>query len=311
MTLAEAMGYLFRAATMNGSSKLNWRAAVVQSFPVLRKLFKQNPSQTVKIAQRTLDGSTITLVRARRAALRSQPSEGPKDFLTLMLEARKKLPDPSGQTHVLVPMTDEEVRDQTNNFLGAGYEATANLICYAIHLLAKNPETQEKLFAEIERSDTKRPDLEDVSSSALPYAHAIALETLRLFPAGPPMTRECERSCYLNDEFIPKGTRIQIPTFGLHRTAFDDSEIFKPERFLTDYRYGGYKPFGDGPRVCPAEKYALMHLKIALVRLCSVFQFSESVRHPQHTLSMVLTLALSPTDGVWVRFFKRTRHGDC
>lgn len=97
------------------------------------------------------------------------------------------------------------------------------------------------------------------------------------------------------DIVIEKGTRIMIPTLGLHRDGdhYPDAEKFDPERFSDENRKSivpfTYIPFGEGPRICIGKKLSLtVSLKLYLVFLfyfvCdsytyynNIFMFQECV----------------------------------
>ena len=60
---------------------------------------------------------------------------------------------------------------------------------------------------------------------------------------------------------IPKGTRVLIPVFGIHRdpNIYPDPDKFDPERFDEDAAAARHPmtflPFGDGPRNCIGKIY--------------------------------------------------------
>lgn len=87
---------------------------------------------------------------------------------------------------------------------------------------------------------------------------SIVSETLRKYPIGTVLLRECTQTYQFPDLsfVIEKGTRILVPVYALHHDPkyFQDPEIFDPERFSSTNKAkivpGTYLPFGDGPRVC-------------------------------------------------------------
>nr|KAF6266839.1 cytochrome P450 family 3 subfamily A member 7 [Myotis myotis] len=70
-----------------------------------------------------------------------------------------------------------------------------------------------------------------------------------------------------------------VPSFILHRdsTYWPDPEEFRPERFskknqdsINPYTY---MPFGSGPRNCIGMRFAIMNMKLAIVRVLQNFSF--------------------------------------
>lgn len=67
----------------------------------------------------------------------------------------------------------------------AGYETTSTAISYALYELARNPQVQQKLQAEVDGFGRERqPSYEDLSS--FPYAEAVFSEGMRLHPPVTP-----------------------------------------------------------------------------------------------------------------------------
>ena len=70
-------------------------------------------------------------------------------------------------------------------FQCAGYETTSTAISYALYELARNPEVQRKLQAEVDAFGRERqPSFDDLSS--FPYAEAVFHESMRLHPPVTP-----------------------------------------------------------------------------------------------------------------------------
>ena len=69
--------------------------------------------------------------------------EGKKDILSLLVRARK------GETKDGYRLSDDALVDQVLTFLGAGHETTASGLAWALYLLAKHPDVQDKLRAEL------------------------------------------------------------------------------------------------------------------------------------------------------------------
>ena len=80
--------------------------------------------------------------------------------------------------------------------------------------------------------------------------------------------------------FVRKGTSIQFNFFALHRRAEvfgADAETFRPERW--DGLHIGswdFLPFIGGPRLCPAQQMALMHVRFVVARILRKFERMEN-----------------------------------
>ncbi|KAI0974684.1 cytochrome P450 [Xylaria arbuscula] len=135
--------------------------------------------------------------------------------------------------------SDEELVDQLMTFLAAGHETTASGMTWAIYELAKRPEIQEKLRAEIrERLPSVDSDasITSLGIDHMPYLNAVCNEVLRFYAPVPMMLRDAARDTTVVGHVIPKGTRIMLSPWA---TNFDkelwgpDANEFVPERWLT------------------------------------------------------------------------------
>ena len=58
------------------------------------------------------------------------------------------------------------------------------------------------------------------------------------------------------------------------RTAVEDGEVFRPERFLEEgYGSSQWLPFGIGPHACIGNKFAFSEMKILISNLIKNFKF--------------------------------------
>nr|XP_043636865.1 xanthotoxin 5-hydroxylase CYP82C4-like [Erigeron canadensis] len=165
-----------------------------------------------------------------------------------------------------------------------GSESTAETLTWALSLLLNNPRVLKAAQKELEDHVGKNKWVEESDIKNLTYLQAIVKETLRMYPPGPLAgPREAIEKCYIGGYHVPKGTRLIVNVWKLHRDpqVWADPNDFKPERFLekhSNINYQGqnfeYIPFSSGRRMCPASTFALQVIHLTLARLLQGFDYS-------------------------------------
>lgn len=228
-------------------------------------------------------------IEARR---KSGPQDTP-DLLDLLLTASD--PETGRQ------MTTAELRDNLLTFIVAGHETTALTLSWALYLCAFDQEVQAKARDEAQAALGTRPATQD-DLAALPYITAIIEETLRLYPPAALVSRTARQEDMLCGREIRQGDTVMIPIYALHRShmLWDSPDSFQPERFLGGNKPErfAYLPFGDGPRVCIGQSFAMQEAVIILASLLARFRFVPAWDHPPKP---VMLLTLRPEGGVWLK----------
>ncbi|MET9803895.1 cytochrome P450 [Streptomyces sp. NPDC006368] len=205
------------------------------------------------------------IVEERRA--RGADATG-EDLLTLLAQAGS---DEDGS------LDASEIRDQVLVFLLAGHETTATSLAFALHLLARHPEQQERARAEAARVLAGRtPSAADLE--ALPYLTMVLKETMRLYPAGPVIGRRAVDATVIDGHAIPAGANVIVAPWVTHRHPryWDDPERFDPERFTPAReqerpRYAWF-PFGGGPRACIGRHFSMLESVLALAMIVQEYE---------------------------------------
>ncbi|XP_038550138.1 cytochrome P450 2F3-like [Micropterus salmoides] len=175
---------------------------------------------------------------------------------------------------------DNLVSTVMNLFLG-GTETTSSTIRYALSVLIKHPNIQEKMQQEIDTviGQDRCPSMEDRKS--LPFTNAVIHEVQRFLDIVPfSLPHYALQDISFRGYTIPKGTVI-VPL--LHSVLKEEKQwatpwSFNPEHFLD--QNGNFKknpaflPFSAGKRACAGESLARMELFIFLVSLLQHFTFS-------------------------------------
>ncbi|GLG92377.1 Cytochrome P450 4C1 [Gryllus bimaculatus] len=81
-------------------------------------------------------------------------------------------------------LSDMDIREEVDTFLFEGHDTTSSGIAFAIFLLSKHPDVQEKIYEELESIfDTSKPISPTISElSELKYLEMVIKESLRLYP---------------------------------------------------------------------------------------------------------------------------------
>ncbi|CAO2630212.1 Cytochrome P450 3A13 [Lemmus lemmus] len=215
------------------------------------------------------------------------------DFLQLMINSQNSKGKEYHQG-----LSDLEIVAQSVFFIVAGYETTSSALSFAMYLLAAHPDVQKKLQDKI---DVALPNKAPATYDALvqmEYLDMVVNETLRLYPVGGRLERVCKADVEINGVLIPKGTVVMVPTYALHKDpkCWPEPEEFRPERFnkknqdsIDPYTY---QPFGSGPRNCIGMRFALMNIKVALVRILQNFSFQPCEQTQVSVLSQYVTYSL-------------------
>lgn len=151
-----------------------------------------------------------------------------------------------------------------------------------LYLLAKNPEKQEKLRAELMNimPDENTP-LSSDSMKNMPYLRAVVKEGLRLVPPSIANMRRTSENLVINGYQVPKGVDIMIGLLQIFNdeSYFGQPNEFIPERWLRQQNENvcpaslkqshpfSFLPFGYGVRFCAGKRIAEMELEVFISRL--------------------------------------------
>jgi cytochrome P450 len=175
-------------------------------------------------------------------------------------------------------MTPQQLHDETMTLFIAGHETTAQMLGWTWYALSKNPKAEARLHQELDSVLGGRP-AEAADFTRLPYLQAVMNEVLRLYPPAYILARENVEPCELGGYEFSPGKTVIFSQWVMHRDPryFDDPDTFRPERWLDGLENrlpaGAYFPFGDGPRRCIGQGFALLEAAIVTATLAQRFSF--------------------------------------
>jgi cytochrome P450 len=235
-----------------------------------------------------LDSLVYRIIEERRA----QSSSNHHDDLLSMLMAAM---DEDGSQ-----MTPKQLRDETMTLFLAGHETTALTLSWTWYLLSQNPAAETRLEEELRGVlGGRTPEVADLMR--LPYLQAVLTEVLRLYPPAYILARTSIAPCTIGGYDIPVGTTVLMSQWVMHRDErwFEDPDSFRPERWLDRLAErlpaGVYLPFGDGPRRCIGQGFALLEAALVIGTIAQRFRFRLV---PGHTVVPEPLVTLRPRNGI-------------
>lgn len=239
--------------------------------------------------RRVLENIAFMRGRAQRLIEAGRDRGDQGDVLSMLLLAR----DEDGTA-----LTGEELLDQTLTLYLAGQETSANGLSWLWWLLARHPEIQARLHAELDGVlGGAPPSYADLAR--LPYMLQVLKEAMRLCPPIHLFARAPVQDTVLGDYWLPKGQFVIISPYTLHRHPeyFPEPERMEPERFSAQNEKklprSAYLPFGTGPHVCIGQFFAMLEMQLVMIRLCQTLSFSLTSERPVRPLT-ASTLAPEP-----------------
>ncbi|KPJ15756.1 Cytochrome P450 6B4 [Papilio machaon] len=277
-------------------------------------LLKLNNSVFPKFLKSFFSDLVATVVKQRGGKPTSK-----KDFMDLLLELRQKKTIVGSKGSVddkvrSLELTDDVLAAQAFVFYAAGYETSASTMTYLFYEVAKNPEIQEKVIAEIDEVLKRHND--EITYDCLnemTYLQQVFDETLRKYPIVDPLQRNAEMDYVIpgTDTIIKKGQTVLVSVLAIHRDPkyYPNPDKFDPERFSTENKKSrhscAYLPFGTGPRNCIGMRFAKVQSQICIVKFFSKFRVEPTKNTPTEVKFDPMRLVLFPIGGIELNILRR------
>ncbi|KAJ7205211.1 cytochrome P450 [Mycena pura] len=210
------------------------------------------------------------------------------------------------------PLPAVDIVGQTSLIMVAGQDTTANTLAFALIELARNPQFQDHLRAEIHAAVGTDPT--NIPYESMPLLNAFIKETLRLYPAEPASDRIALEDVVLplsesvattageriKQIHIQKGETVTLAIASYQRTASRwgaDADVFRPTRWLDGTvsqgeavgPYANLLSFLGGPRAC----LGVFEMQVFLCELVGKFSFALAA---EHAAQVKLATTLMPTN---------------
>lgn len=219
---------------------------------------------------RGVAGRKFLLEYFTRETLKRREAGGGQDMFSQFATATRE--DGS-----LLPV--DEVVDHMIFLMMAAHDTITSSATSLVWLLAKNPEWQDKLRAEIlavtggEGRPLNYDDLGKLDLTEMAFK-----EALRLIPPVPSLPRRALKDFTFKGVRVPAGTPVGISPAAVHMEEehWPEPHRFDPLRFTPDqvakrHKYA-WVPFGGGAHMCLGLHFAYMQVKVLMAHLLSRYQ---------------------------------------
>jgi len=255
------------------------------------------PIDGMNAARRTLRQRALAILQKPEAAAQAQ-------FLSSMLSAE------SDNT-----LSQEEVVGNLIVLLVAGTDTTSTTLSWALYHLARHPDVQDEVAAEVACLAGGLPLAESVGS--LLWAQAVWRESLRLNSVAPTLFLEVAEPCEIDGRAVPQGTTIwaMLQESCRRSSEFrdvigDDWEAWRPRRWILEGGTGlrscppfdDSMVFGHGARMCPGKLMSNTVGPLVLAEILRRFAIGEWRGAPMHRK---MEFTVCPARDIELRFSAR------
>ena len=225
--------------------------------------------------------------------------------------ARRSAPEPDLVDDLLALHADDpQFLPETDLMAGllgpfiAGLDTVGSTSAFMLHALLTHPDLLERMTAEADASFAHGM-LTAEAVRRLDVTHRVALETLRMYPIAPAITRTVSNTFDFAGYTIPAGQTLMVATTVPHHLPqyFPEPERFDIERYTAEraeHRQPGvFAPFGAGAHVCLGAGFA--EVAIAATMATIVREVELVLDPPDYTLKISPVPTPSPDDRFGVR----------
>lgn len=206
----------------------------------------------------------LDVVRSRRGDGQGDDTDR-GDLLSMLLAAR--------DADTGAGMSDRQVHDEVMTLLVGGIETTALALAWTFHELARHPEVERRVHAEVDEVlGGRRPTFADVGK--LVHVNRVVNEVLRMYPVWFLMRRTVA-PVELDGVLLPENTEVIFSPHALHHdpASFEDPYRFDPDRWSPERAAkipkGAFVPFGAGARQCVGNLFAQAEIVVAVATVAA------------------------------------------
>jgi cytochrome P450 len=181
---------------------------------------------------------------------------------------------------------DKVVADHMIFLLLAAHDTTTSALTMGSYYLARHPEWQERLRAEVDGLGHSLR-YEDIGAN-VPLLEQTFHEILRMHPPVPQLMRRTIRDTELGGYRIPADTMVAISPIFCHRMDryWKEPQAFDPDRFgpaRQEHKQHPYlwMPFGGGAHKCIGLHFADLLFKCLMAEMLRNFSFSLPADYPE------------------------------
>lgn len=204
------------------------------------------------------------------------------------------------------------IMNEANHVIFAGHESSGNLVSWAVHKLASDPELQNTIQEAV--AEISDEDIENGMFMRHATMRNFIFELLRMYPSSAfslprIVTNNTKIDYTINGEEksmeLKKGTILSFPIISYHMNPdyFPEPEEFRLDR---DFRSTAYMPFLRGPNVCPGQNLGLRRAFMSICKLVKKFDFESAqpgdMPHKQYSFG---GLSLAPDNSIKLKISMR------
>ncbi|XP_065126653.1 cytochrome P450 11C1 [Paramisgurnus dabryanus] len=205
----------------------------------------------------------------------------------------------------------ELIRANITELMAGGVDTTAVPLQFALFELARNPDVQEQVRAQVMSSWERAAGDPQKALQGAPLLKGTVKETLRLYPVGITIQRYPVKDIVLQNYHIPAGELVQVCLYPLGRSheVFQNPQRFDPSRWRGADRGrdsenvtmetgsgGGFRSlaFGFGSRQCVGRRIAENEMQLLLLHILRNFRLTVSSREDLNTKYTLILMPESP-----------------
>ncbi|XP_045775450.1 cytochrome P450 3A19-like isoform X2 [Maniola jurtina] len=233
-----------------------------------------------------------------------------KDLLDALLKLRKETVENNEG------YSEDTILAQAAIFLFGGFDTSGSLLAFITYELAFHLDIQEKVYEEI--IEAKRlhgcEDFTPEQLAEMTYFNCVIKEVLRKHTSMGWLDRVAKIDYQIDDKLtIKAGTPVYINSMGMHYNPdyFNDPGKFDPDRFLPenekDIKPYTFMPFGEGPRTCIGQRFALMTVRYAIAYMMLNYKVQPfpNTPKPEDVIIEKRGMFYSPGEPICVEFVPR------
>jgi cytochrome P450 len=238
-----------------------------------------------------------------------------KEFATIVFNDRKNNRPTADEDNFLDNLADASAQDP--DFLShdealfltlagyfAGLDTVANVSSFMLYELLRHPEILAKARSESDQAFANGMPAAEAFRN-MPTLHAVALETLRLYPIAGVLPRTATQDLEYGGYVLRKGEQFMIANAAPH---------FSPEFYKEPYKFdieryheprnehkkrGVFAPFGAGPHTCLGAGLAEVQIMLVVATLLHYTDFSMDPA--KYKLKKAYTPSMTPK-GFGIKF---------